>query len=440
MKTLGDQMGQMGKRISRANMPTTSTTNSDLFNGYHDDGANGDSGDGGDGSGGHCALCGQASLCGGLGVVRYDVEVEDPRFGKLFRCPNNTEASPEQRAKMLRVSNLDAFADKTFATFDTQLSGISEDARLSLQTAYNAAANYSVNPDGWWLMLEGTYGTGKTHLAAAIGNERIERGDTVLFVTVPDLLDHLRSTYAPNSESTYDETFERVRNSAFLILDDLGTENPSNWAKEKLFQILNHRYSHRLPTIITTNIDLDLLDGRIRSRLMDISIVRRVIIAAPDYRSAMQSEHSQLQSSLSMYANMTFDNFDVRTNLTHVNATNLSHILKNVQSYAEHPEGWLMLLGPFGSGKTHLAAAVANSAQNRGEQVMFITVPDLLDHLRYTFSPDSPVSFDRRFQVVRNTKLLVLDDLGTESATPWAKEKLFQLLNHRYVAQLSTVI
>ena len=65
---------------------------------------------------------------------------------------------------------------------------------------------------------------------------------------------------------------------------------------------------------------------------------------------------------------------------------------------------------------------------------MFIVVPDLLDHLRATFSPTSGATLDRVFEQVRTAPLLILDDLGTESATPWAREKLFQLFNHRYGA------
>jgi DNA replication protein DnaC len=102
--------------------------------------------------------------------------------------------------------------------------------------------------------------------------------------------------------------------------------------------------------------------------------------------------------------------------------------------------GWLALVGGYGSGKTHLAAAIANYQQDRGTNVIFVTIPDLLDYLRVTFSPSSTGSFDRRFNMVRNAPLLVLDDLGTESATAWAREKLFQLLNHRYVANLPTVL
>ncbi|MCK4976557.1 MAG: ATP-binding protein, partial [Anaerolineales bacterium] len=69
-----------------------------------------------------------------------------------------------------------------------------------------------------------------------------------------------------------------------------------------------------------------------------------------------------------------------------------------------------------------------------------IVVPDLLDHLRATFSPTSTVSLDRRFEEVRTAPLLILDDLGTQSMTPWVREKLYQLFNYRYSAELPTVI
>jgi len=51
-------------------------------------------------------------------------------------------------------------------------------------------------------------------------------------------------------------------------------------------------------------------------------------------------------------------------------------------------------------------------------------VPDLLDHLRATFNPNSAVAYDRRFDEIRNAQFLVLDDLGTESATPMGQRKI----------------
>jgi len=388
---------------------------------------------------GLCRICGGDPICEGLGVIRYDVPYGDPRFGKLFRCPNHrVEMDVERQERLRRLSNLDAYKDKSFLNFQVDSAILKPSERESLQMALTVAANYAENPDGW-LLLEGTYGCGKTHLAAAVGNVRLGKGDVVLFITVPDLLDHLRSTFGPSSETGYDETFDRIRNAPILILDDLGAENASPWAQEKLFQLLNHRYSRRLSTVITTNADLDMLDPRIRSRLLDSSLINRGKITAPDYRTYIRSEHDQL-SNLALYDDMTFDTFDTRKKLTADERPNLERAREVAMSYAEKPEGWLLLTGSYGSGKTHLAAAIAHYQQAKGVDVMFVTVPDLLDYLRLTFNPNAPVTFDQRFQMVRNTPFLVLDDLGMEGASSWAKEKLFQVIDHRYVTRRPTVI
>lgn len=390
---------------------------------------------------GLCRLCGAAdNLCGGLGMVRYDVPVGDPHFGKLHRCPNNpAEQDLSWQQRLRRLSNISAFADKTLDNYEIDLAMHGEAERESLTLALDAARNFANHMDGW-LLFEGSYGTGKTHLAAAIGNIRLQLGDAVLFITVPDLLDHLRAAYGPTSEMGYDETFERVRNADLLILDDLGVENPSAWAQEKLFQLLNHRYSHEMPTVITTNVDIDTLDPRIRSRLLDIGLIRRVKVNAPDYRSLVQNAQTQLQSNLSLYQDMTFNTFDTYNHVYPDERDNLERVWRVAQSYAEAPQGWLLILGGHGTGKTHIAAAIAQHRRDMGEEVMFLTVPDLLDYLRTAYSPNAPVNFDQRFTTVKNVPLLIMDDLGTENASPWAKEKLFQLIDYRYVAKLPTVI
>ena len=99
-----------------------------------------------------------------------------------------------------------------------------------------------------------------------------------------------------------------------------------------------------------------------------------------------------------------------------------------------------MFSGDYASGKTHLAAAIANELAQKGEPPLFVMVPDLLDHLRATFSPSSATTFDRRFEEIRTTQLLILDDLGTQSMTPWVREKLYQLFGYRANAELPTVI
>ena len=71
---------------------------------------------------------------------------------------------------------------------------------------------------------------------------------------------------------------------------------------------------------------------------------------------------------------------------------------------------------------------------------MFWFVPELMDYLRYTFNPESPVAYDRVFEEVKSAPLLILDDLGRERGSSWAVEKLYQIVVHRHNARLPTVI
>jgi DNA replication protein DnaC len=126
---------------------------------------------------------------------------------------------------------------------------------------------------------------GKTHLAVAIAQYAIEQHTmNAYFAAVPDLMDHLRSAFAPGATEGYDERFEEIRNAQLLVLDDLGTENATPWAQEKLYQIINHRYIERLPTVITTNVDLRKIDDRVASRMLDHRLSTHVDIDATDYR------------------------------------------------------------------------------------------------------------------------------------------------------------
>jgi DNA replication protein DnaC len=110
-------------------------------------------------------------------------------------------------------------------------------------------------------------------------------------------------------------------------------------------------------------------------------------------------------------------------------------------AFAEKPQGWLVFLGGPFSGKTHLAAAIGNHHIDLGGQSIMVEISELLDYLRQTFSPKSDVSFDRRFNEIKSTSLLLLDDLKESgSSSVWAEDKLSQILNYRYYANLPTVI
>ena len=373
--------------------------------------------------------------------MRRDVDINHPNFGKAFACVCIADELAERRlSSVRRASNIAALDKLVFDTFNAEAPGNSPDQLRNLQAALHAARKFADAPEGW-LVLHGSYGCGKTHLAAAIVNERLRQGASALFVVVPDLLDHLRAAFSPDSDETYDERFEAVRSAPLLVLDDLGTQAPTAWAAEKLFQILNHRYNMQLPTVITSNVSLDLFDPRLRSRLEHFDVVRVFEIQAIDYRGGVAHTEGGAISSLRHYADMSFQTWDDRRGELQPDVSgNLARGFTIARQFAAEPEGWLVFLGDHGSGKTHLAAAIANQRVADGGEAVFVVVPDLLDHLRATFSPTSRVGYDKVFDEVRSAPLLVLDDLGTESATPWAQEKLFQVLNHRHAARLPTVI
>lgn len=380
--------------------------------------------------------------CNGLGYLRVDLPPEHPDFGKLTICTcRQPELQERLRDRLFIFSQLDELAEFTFDTFNsTGRVGTPAQQANSLERAYNQALAFAEAPKDW-LLLQGSYGCGKTHLAAAIANRAVQDGTPTLFLTVPDLLDALRFAFEAE-DITFEDRFDQIRTAPLLILDDFGTQNATEWAQEKLFQILNYRYINKLPLVVTTNMPLDQMEGRIRSRLSDPDHVAYVNIQAPDYRRPVDDTGQYELSSLPLHSQQTFGTFNMRQGekLSRIDLETLENAFEAAREFAEKPAGWLVLMGPYGSGKTHLAAAVANYRSSQGHQVVFVVVPDMLDHLRATFNPNSAISYDRRFDEIRTANLLVLDDLVTKEMRPWVREKLYQLFNYRYQAELPTVV
>ena len=163
---------------------------------------------------------------------------------------------------------------------------------------------------------------------------------------------------------------------------------------------------------------------------------RRVVCQCQRPRIELE-RHDRLvrYSNLANLTRSTFDTLDPHGRAGDPESRELFAVAREAaQRFAENADGWLLISGPNGSGKTHLAAAIANRLIERGRPALFVHVPDLLDHLRAAFSPQAEISYDDLFEQVRNAPLLVLDELGSHSATPWAEEKLRQIINHRFTA------
>ncbi|HVF02014.1 MAG TPA: AFG1/ZapE family ATPase [Rubrobacteraceae bacterium] len=182
------------------------------------------------------------------------------------------------------------FRRYTFANFRPMASNGAGRALIRVE---EYLANWEENrEEGRGLYLCGGVGTGKTHLAVAILNELVRKKRVPsLFVTVPELLDNLRETYNKPGRNL-DEWMDAVQNAEFLVLDDLGSERPTEWVRERIFVIVNHRYREALPTVFTSNIGPEelpaQLSGRTASRI--IAMCEGVEIEGDDYRETAAKE------------------------------------------------------------------------------------------------------------------------------------------------------
>tara|TARA_Y100001960_G_scaffold223093_2_gene233449 strand:- start:3852 stop:5246 length:1395 start_codon:yes stop_codon:yes gene_type:complete len=323
-------------------------------------------------------------------------------------------------------------------TFDTVELGTRDtySEPSSFRVAYHSAQQFVTNRQGW-LVISGPSGTGKTHLAAAVGNALVDANEPVRFVSVPDLLDHLRSAFDPAIGAQFDEIFMQAIEAPILILDDLGAQSSTAWADEKLDQILTHRYNRRLPTMITTGIKFEELNDRLRTRLGD-PYFSTVIDIKPG-SGTLDLRDTGLEPRLA--SAMKFDSFNTMgaAGATTAQRRSLNEAHKAAKIFTEQPSGWLYLAGPTGVGKTHLAAAIVNESIAQGRNVLFKFVPDLLDNLRRSYGPTETKGFDHIFRQVRDIDILILDDFGSEATTAWAEEKLYQLIVHRHDSMMPTV-
>lgn len=154
------------------------------------------------------------------------------------------------------------------------------------KNAFNLCKAFAHKPGGA-LFIYGGCGTGKTHLAIAIGRELVLQGKKVHFTSTPGLLYKVRNSFSENfSESV---CIERYVSFNCLVLDDLGIEKSSTWAKQTLDYIVSERDNRLHPMVITSNLSLDetaIVSPRITSRLAAGIVIK---LCGADYRQKRQS-------------------------------------------------------------------------------------------------------------------------------------------------------
>ncbi|WP_263350194.1 ATP-binding protein [Acidicapsa acidisoli] len=187
--------------------------------------------------------------CGGAGMV-LAVDAAGRRVARVCRCQQ--AAVSEHKVAAARVPKryqhciLDSF-DTTFPKADRSLS-------KALATARGFVKGYPVETDGKGLLITGSIGVGKTHLAVGILLALVaEKGAQALFYDYRELLKQIQHSYNPQVNSTELDVLKPVFDAEVLVLDELGAQKPTDWVWDTVALILNTRYNDKRTTIITTN-------------------------------------------------------------------------------------------------------------------------------------------------------------------------------------------
>ena len=328
------------------------------------------------------------------------------------RCDCLTELTRRQAVTALREhSGLPPRPEATFRELNPAgpPGANAEDYRSAWQTA----TRYADQPAGT-LTIAGEAGSGKTTLALAIAHRVLEQPRPLVWNTAGELLHGLRQQdTAPN------------RQDAVLVIDDIPLRAGTAWEQEQLRVLIGARGDRRQPTVC-------VLRGLPEPPLSELA--DKLARQAPDHRYVLLSASASKPQRLPpppMAETMTFENFIAKSSLQSVKRT--------ADRWAHDPVGWLCITGPSGTGKTHLAVAIATHRAEAGDSVCFVTSPDLMAELRGAAAPGASAGADP-LQPALAADLLVLDDLGAERFTPFADEQLTRLLGHRYDHRRPTVL
>jgi DNA replication protein DnaC len=142
----------------------------------------------------------------------------------------------------------------TLEEFVTNFKGANRSLSSAAIQARSFIKAYPIETKGMGLLLTGSIGVGKTHLAVGILRDLItERGAKGLFFDYRELLKQVQNSYNRNVDVTELEIMKPIFGADVLVLDELGAAKPTDWVGDTISLVLNSRYNDRKTTIITTN-------------------------------------------------------------------------------------------------------------------------------------------------------------------------------------------
>jgi DNA replication protein DnaC len=189
------------------------------------------------------------TLCGGNGM-RIIERPDGSRAAQDCECRLQRRA-----ARMIAATKIPRrYEHCTLDSYETGFPAATSSLRQAHFSARKFVDSYPLETRGTGLLLTGTIGVGKTHLAVGILQALVaERGATGLFYDYRELLKQVQNSYNRQVQATELEVLAPVFEAEVLVLDELGASKPTDWVWDTVAHILNTRYNDRRTTIITTN-------------------------------------------------------------------------------------------------------------------------------------------------------------------------------------------
>lgn len=205
-----------------------------------------------------CEKCGENLY---LEQTIFGVKKLLPRLCKCGREEYYAKIQQEEnKEKQIRLESLiknslmdSTFSEKTFENWD-----FNKGSKSMFNVGIKYATKFKdIKAQGIGLLIHGEPGNGKTYLSCCIANKLLQEFVPVICVSINSLLDRIKETYNRYGNEAEADILRGLGKADLLIIDDLGTENNTDWSRSTIYNIIDSRYRSKLPLIITTNLQID---------------------------------------------------------------------------------------------------------------------------------------------------------------------------------------
>ncbi|WP_287586952.1 ATP-binding protein [Mogibacterium sp.] len=216
-------------------------------------------------------------------------------FKNNCKCDSERFEKQKQREKEQEIERLKKSCFISMSQWAYTFDNYKSEKDKSYIIAKNYVKEYEqMKKENIGLLFCGTVGSGKTYLACCIANALIE--EYMIRVKIRNFAQIINDLQKSGFDLDKNEYIEALTNVSVLILDDLGIERDTSYAKEQVYNIVNSRYLKQKPTIFTTNLPYEKIqnsdDGveyeRIYSRIIEMCIPIKVM--REDFRKSLQKE------------------------------------------------------------------------------------------------------------------------------------------------------